>query len=130
MHGGEIFIPKAPSMKVVDIAKAVAPNCDIEPLGIRPGERLHEVLLSADEARYSIETDDMFVIHPAHAYTQEKARRDGIPVREGYCYASDTNSRWLTGEDLCRELGLHDQVRSVASNLPANDVKSRSRNIN
>jgi len=52
MHGGEIFVPKAPSMKVVDIAKAVAPNCDIELLGIRPGERLHEVLFSADEARY------------------------------------------------------------------------------
>src|SRR5215469_4446124 len=65
MHGGEIFVPKAPSMKVIDIAKAVAPNCDIECLGIRPGERLHEVLLSAEEARYSIETDDMFVIQSA-----------------------------------------------------------------
>src|SRR5215469_5384674 len=126
MHGGEIFIPKAPSMKVVDIAKAVVPNCDIEPLGIRPGERLHEVLLSADEARYSIETDDMFVIHPAHAYTQEKARRNGIPVREGYCYASDTNSRWLTREELCRWIGLDHQVRSVASHRPENDANSRN----
>jgi len=130
MHGGEIFVPKAPSMKVIDIAKAVAPNCDIEVIGIRAGERLHEVLLSADEARSSVETDDMFVIQPAHAYTREKARHDGIPVPEGYSYASDTNSRWLTGEDLCRWLGLHHQVRSVASNFPANDVNGRSRDIN
>lgn len=128
MHGGEIFVPKAPSMKVVDIAKAVAPNCDIELLGIRPGERLHEVLLSADEARYSIETDDMFVIQPAHAYTREKPRRDGIPVREDYCYSSDTNSRWLTGEELCHCLGLSHQVRSVASHGSEQDVNSR--NIN
>ena len=128
MHGGEIFVPKAPSMKVVDIAKALAPNCDIELLGIRPGERLHEVLLSADEAPHSVETDDMFVIQPAHAYTREKARRYGIPVREGYCYASDTNARWLTREELCRWRGLHHQVRSVASLRPENDISSRNVN--
>jgi len=128
MHGGEIFVPKAPSMNVVNLAKAVAPNCDFELLGIRPGERLHEVLVSADEAHCSIETDDMFVIQPAHLYTREKARRDGMPVREGYCYSSDTNSQWLTGEELCRWLGLHHPVGSVASHRPENDVNSR--NIN
>lgn len=128
MHGGEIFVPKTPSMKLVDIAKAVAPNCDIELSGIRPGERLHEVLLSSDEARHSIESDDMFVVQAAHAYTREKARRDGIPLPEGYCYASDTNSRWLTGEELCRWLDLDHQVRSVASHHPENGVNSR--NIN
>src|SRR5215469_3107592 len=128
MHGGEIFVPKAPSMRVVDIAKAVAPSCDIEFSGIRPGERLHEVLLSPDEARYSIETDDMFVIQPAHAYPRGKARWDGMPIGEGYGYASDTNSWWLTREELCRWLNLDHQIKSVASRHPENDVNSR--NIN
>jgi len=128
MSGGEIFVPKAPSMKVVDMAKAVAPNCDMEFVGIRPGERLQEVLLSADEAPYTIETEDLFVVQPAHAYAREKARPDGMPVREGYCYASDTNDWWLTGEELCRWLSLHHQVRSFASDRPETDVIRRDVN--
>ena len=68
------------------------------------------------------------LIRPAHAHTREKPRRDGIPVREDYCYTSDTNSRWLTREELYRWLGLHHQVRSIASHRPENDVNSR--NIN
>jgi len=86
------------------------------------------VLLSADEAPYSIETEDMFVIQPAQAYAREKARGDAMPVREGYCYASDTNGWWLTGEELCRWLGLHHQVRSFASDRPETDVISRDVN--
>src|SRR5207302_7131974 len=67
MHGGEIFIPKIPSMKLLDMAQAVAPECQIDCVGIRPGEKLHEVLLSEDESRNSVETGDMFVIQPAHS---------------------------------------------------------------
>src|ERR1700681_2748419 len=68
MHGGEIFVPKIPSMKLLDMAQAIAPDCQIDCVGIRAGEKLHEVLLSEDEARNAIETDDMFVIQPAHSW--------------------------------------------------------------
>ncbi len=102
MHGGEIFVPKIPSMKLLDMAQAVAPNCQIECVGIRPGEKLHEVLLSDDEARNSVETEEMFVIQPAQSYPRGKNWQDGIPLAEGFRYASDTNSEWLTAEDLCK----------------------------
>src|ERR1700732_933266 len=65
MHGGEIFVPKIPSMRLVDLAEAVAPGCLVEYIGIRAGEKLHEVLLSEDEARNAVETEDMFVIQPS-----------------------------------------------------------------
>src|SRR6266852_5593945 len=68
MHGGEIFVPKIPSMRLVDLAETIAPGCEVECVGIRPGEKLHEVLVSEDEARNTLETDDMFVIKPAHSW--------------------------------------------------------------
>jgi UDP-N-acetylglucosamine 4,6-dehydratase len=100
MQGGEIFVPKMASMKLLDMAQAVAPNCQIECMGIRPGEKLHEVLLAEGEARNSVETKDMFVIQPANPRRQKENWQDGIPVAEGFRYASDTNSEWLTAEDL------------------------------
>jgi UDP-N-acetylglucosamine 4,6-dehydratase/5-epimerase len=100
MQGGEIFVPKMASMKLLDIAQAVAPNCEIECVGIRPGEKLHEVLLAEDEARNSVETEDMFVIQPAHSRRHKENWQDGIPVAEGFRYASDSNSEWFTAEDL------------------------------
>ena len=100
MHGGEIFVPKIPSMKLLDMAEAVAPNCQIDCVGIRPGEKLHEVLLSEDEARNSVETKDMFVIQPAHSWWKKENWKDAIPVAEDFRYASDSNSHWLTAEDL------------------------------
>src|SRR5271165_6761154 len=68
MHGGEIFVPKIPSMRLVDLAEAVAPGCLVECIGIRPGEKLHEVLLSEDEARNTVELDDMYIIQPSHPW--------------------------------------------------------------
>ena len=100
MQGGEIFVPKIASMKLLDMAQAVAPNFEIECMGIRPGEKLHEVLLAEDEARNSVETEEMFVIQPAHTRRQKEDWREGIPVAEGFRYASDSNSEWLTAEDL------------------------------
>jgi UDP-N-acetylglucosamine 4,6-dehydratase/5-epimerase len=100
MHGGEIFIPKIPSMKLLDMAQAVAPNCEIECVGIRPGEKLHEVLLSEDESRNALETEDMFVIQPAHSWWRKDNWKDARAVPEDFRYASDTNSHWLTAEDL------------------------------
>jgi len=104
MHGAEIFVPKVPSMKLIDMAQAVAPNCQIECIGIRPGERLHEVLLSADEARNAVGIDDMFLIRQPHSRQTEENWNIGAPLAEGFCYASNTNSEWLTAEDLFRYL--------------------------
>src|SRR6184192_439927 len=66
MHGGEIFVPKIASMKMIDLAETIAPGCEVETIGIRPGEKLHEVLVSEDEARNTVETEEMFVIQPTH----------------------------------------------------------------
>src|SRR5246500_5197440 len=82
MHGGEIFIPKIPSMKLLDMAQAVAPDCEIECVGIRPGEKLHEVLLSEDEARNSVESDGMFVIQPAQVWWAKENWSDARPLPE------------------------------------------------
>jgi UDP-N-acetylglucosamine 4,6-dehydratase len=99
MQGGEVFVPKIPSMKVVDLADVIAPNCEKKITGIRPGEKLHEVLLSEDEARHSVETKDGFIIQPEDSlWTREKWTDPNI--QEGFSYASDNNSEWLTHDQL------------------------------
>ena len=100
MHGGEIFVPKIPSMKILDMAQAVGPDCQIDCVGIRPGEKLHEVLLSEDESRKAVETDDMFVIQPAHSWWKKENWKNATALREEFRYASDNNSQWLGQEDL------------------------------
>jgi len=100
MHGGEVFVPKIPSMNIVDLAEAVAPKSEVEYIGIRPGEKLHEVLISEDEARYVIDVGDMYVIQPAHPWWSTKNWTNGKPAPEGFRYASNTNSRWLSVEEL------------------------------
>jgi UDP-N-acetylglucosamine 4,6-dehydratase/5-epimerase len=96
MEGGEVFVPKIPSTKVVDLAKAIAPNAEIKVIGIRPGEKLHEALISEDEARHTIELDDMFVVQPAEAIWFGYSWQDkGKSLPEGYFYSSDNNSEWL-----------------------------------
>ena len=100
MHGGEIFVPKIPSMKLLDMAQAVGPDCQIDCVGIRPGEKLHEVLVSEDEARNAVETEDMFIIQPAHAWWKKENWKNATPLKEGFRYASDGNSERLTAEDL------------------------------
>ena len=100
MHGGEIFVPKIPSMKLLDMAQAIAPDCQIDCVGIRPGEKLHEVLLSEDEARNAIERDDMFVIQPAQAWWRKENWKADASLPEGFRYSSDSNPHWLTAERL------------------------------
>lgn len=100
MHGGEIFVPKIPSMKLLDMAQAIAPDCQIDCVGIRPGEKLHEVLLSEDEARNAIERGDMFVIQPAQSWWRKENWKADASLPEGFRYSSETNSQWLTAEDL------------------------------
>jgi UDP-N-acetylglucosamine 4,6-dehydratase/5-epimerase len=101
MEGGEVFVPKIPSTKVVDLAKAIAPKADIKVIGIRPGEKLHEALISEDEARHTIELDDMFVVQPAEAIWFGYSWQDkGKLLPEGYFYSSDNNSEWLDVEGI------------------------------
>jgi UDP-N-acetylglucosamine 4,6-dehydratase len=101
MQGGEVFVPKIPSMKMVDLAHAIAPEAAIKIIGIRPGEKLHEVLISEDEARSTIELEDMFVVQPAAALWFGHAWSDqGNVLPDGYHYASDNNHDWLTVEEI------------------------------
>jgi UDP-N-acetylglucosamine 4,6-dehydratase len=100
MHGGEIFVPKIPSMRLVDLAEAVAPGCAIEFIGIRAGEKLHEVLLSEDEARNAVETDGMYVIQPTHPWWKRAHWIHGRPLPQGFRYTSDSNEQWLSHEQL------------------------------
>ncbi len=96
MHGGEVFVPKIPSMKVSDLARAIAPDARIEVIGIRPGEKLHEVLISEDEARTTVELDDRYVVLPAEAmWFVYDWKSEGRPLPDGFRYASDTNPQWL-----------------------------------
>jgi UDP-N-acetylglucosamine 4,6-dehydratase/5-epimerase len=100
MHGGEIFVPKIPSMRLVDMARTVAPECEVEYIGIRPGEKLHEALVSEDESRHTLETEEMYVIQPNHPWWRTDNWFGARPVPEGFHYTSDSNDLWLTGPDL------------------------------
>ncbi len=101
MQGGEVFVPKIPSMKVVDLAKAIAPDAKIDVIGIRPGEKLHEVLISEDESRSTVELDDMFVVLPSEElwFGQDWIKKHPRP-EEGYRYESNTNTDWLSIEQI------------------------------
>ena len=99
MRGGEIFVPKIPSMKMTDLAAAMAPNLPIKVVGIRPGEKLHEMMISADDARTTVDLGDRYAIEPAFVeYTREALKGEALP--EGFSYASDTNQEWLSGAGL------------------------------
>ena len=99
--GGEVFIPKIPSMRVPDLAAAMAPGLPVEIIGIRPGEKLHEVLITADESRHTIDAGDVYVVLPEHPWWNERPGwLDGKPVTDGFAYASDTNDWWLDTQEL------------------------------
>lgn len=100
MDGGEVFIPKIPSMKVTDLVKVVAPDAKIEEVGIRSGEKLHEDLLSEAESRYTLEYDDKFVIQADRRGREAEAKKGGNPLPAGFSYTSEQNDRWLTTDEL------------------------------
>ena len=105
MTGGEIFIPKIPSMRVVDLADAMAPGLPREFIGIRPGEKLHEVLVTADESRHTIDAGDVYVVVPEHPWwTAHPEWMAGKPLQDGFVYSSDNNEAWLDTEDLVKLL--------------------------
>ena len=101
MSGGEIFAPKIPSMRIMDLVAAVAPDCKVELIGVRPGEKLHEILISEDESRQALEFDDMFVIEPLYPDIWAfQAPAGGKRVAAGFHYSSDANDRWLSGQQM------------------------------
>ena len=105
MYGGEVFVPKIPSMRVMDLVAAVAPGCSVRFTGIRAGEKVHEVLVSEDEAHHTFELDDLYVIKPLHPWYNVDHWVDARPLPDGFRFSSDRNAQWLAVDEL-RELAL------------------------
>ncbi len=108
MQGGEIFIPKIPSMKITDMAKAIAPDLPQKIIGIRPGEKLHEVMITKDDSHITLEFDDHYVIEPSIQFikkpdfTKNVLGETGKRVKAGFKYSSDSNQQWLDGKNLLK----------------------------
>ena len=100
MEGGEIFVPKIPSMHILELVKAIAPDCEIRYTGIRPGEKVHEVLVSEDESHGALEHDTFYMIPPQHPWWRAASWTTGKPVKSGFRFSSDTNTQWLTVDEL------------------------------
>ena len=100
MRGGEVFVPRIPSTRIVDLARVIAPDAKLDVVGIRPGEKLHEVLISEDEARTTFELEDMFVVAPANPLWQPDIAYGGKPLADGFRYASDNNPVWLSEAEI------------------------------
>jgi len=97
MNGGETFIPKIPSMSMTEVGSAMAPDLAQHIVGIRPGEKLHEVMVSSDDARNTVELSDRYIIEPAFKWwtTDDLRQKDAVPVAEDFTYSSDANAEWL-----------------------------------
>jgi UDP-N-acetylglucosamine 4,6-dehydratase/5-epimerase len=110
MEGGEIYVKKIPSMNIRDIAAAVAPQARIDIVGVRPGEKLHEQMISAEDAYYTYEYAEHFKILPAiHSWNEDFRRiKDGRRVPEGFVYSSDNNADWMSVEALCQWIAEHE----------------------
>ena len=100
MKGGEIFVPKIPSMNIMDLAKAIAPECEIDLIGIRPGEKLHEAMIMEDDARHTVEYDTYYTILPELSWWEKENNSEGKSLPDGFAYTSDNNTEWLTVEEL------------------------------
>jgi len=106
MKGGEIFVPKIPSMTLLDLAKTMAPELGINIIGIRPGEKLHEVMVPKDDSHLTLEFHDHFIIKPTILFTQKvdyssnALKETGVPVKQGFEYSSETNTQWLDAKGL------------------------------
>jgi len=99
--GGELFVPKIPSMRVVDLAKVINPNAKLDVVGIRPGEKLHEVMVTEDDARQTVELSDRFVVlPPVIGKASMKWENEGNRCIDGFRYASNTNCHWLDEQSL------------------------------
>ncbi|MCE3036249.1 UDP-N-acetylglucosamine 4,6-dehydratase (inverting) [Helicobacter sp. faydin-H20] len=110
MHGGEIFVPKIPSMRIMDLAKAIAPTLNTKIIGIRPGEKLHEIMIPKDDSHLCIEFEDFFILTPTIQfqtpidYTITQINEKGKKVAEEFEYSSNTNTQWLDNQSLLKLL--------------------------
>jgi UDP-N-acetylglucosamine 4,6-dehydratase len=102
MVGGELFVPKLPSMNIMDLAKAIDPVCKTETIGIRPGEKIHEIMIPNDEARKTIEFDRFYIVQPDFKFWEKRNNHGGRPVGENFEYNSGTNPWILTVDDMKR----------------------------
>ena len=100
MSGGELYVPRIPSMHVMDLADAIAPGAKTVEVGIRPGEKMHEEMISAEDARRTVRRDDRYVVQPTLAMWGGFSEAAGEPVPEGFSYSSDTNDQWLTIDEI------------------------------
>jgi len=107
MKGGETFIPKISSMKIVDLAESIAPEAKRKIIGIRPGEKLHEILLTKEEAKHTKEFDKYFIIEPEYPFWNSDNFKEGKPLPDGFEYTSDKNDKWITKE----------QIKEILKNL-------------
>jgi UDP-N-acetylglucosamine 4,6-dehydratase len=106
MKGGEIFVPKIPTVKIVDLAYSMAPECIIDYVGIRPGEKLHEFMITEDDARRTVEFDSYYVIQPEFPWWLEGGETyGGKPIHGHFSYASDTNPQFLSHDEILEYLG-------------------------
>ncbi len=114
MEGGEIFVPKIASMRLVDLAKAIGPDCKYEYFGLRPGEKLHEVLVPRDESPWCVEFKDRYVIQPNQMWwdPERLLERGGALVEDGFRYRSDINSQWLEVDDLKKMVDIEMETDS------------------
>ena len=112
MWGGELYVPKIPSYNILDIAKAIAPECKYKVIGIRPGEKLHEEMITESDAMNTIEFDDYFVILPSvrvwskSKFQKESNKNVGIPCPDGFSYNSKSNKHFLSVEELKKLINL------------------------
>lgn len=100
MNGGELYIPKIPSMSITDLAEAIAPGCRHKVIGIRPGEKLHEMMISSDDSRNLYQIADRYIKMPDFPFWKTILPDNAVPVEEGFEYASNTNKLWLDVENL------------------------------
>jgi len=105
MEGGEVFVPHIPSMRLEDMARAMAPHSKLNYTGVRPGEKLHEILISRDEARHAVSSDNLFIIKPEFPWWGSNNWIDGIPLPEDFSFESDSNDRWLSDNEFLALIG-------------------------
>jgi UDP-N-acetylglucosamine 4,6-dehydratase len=110
MNGGEIFVPKIPSAGIMAIAEAIAPECKTDVVGIRPGEKIHEVLISEDDGRHTLEYDGYFVIQPQFPWWGSDRGNGGRPVPSGFIYSSGKNPDVLNVEEIRRIVDEFDET--------------------